>query len=166
MSRYDHLPLWRDASRLTVQLEHAVRGFPRYHKYAIGADLRRQALTVCRLIIVANTAIQDRASAVERLVLAVEELKLLIQMGKELRAFRSFKQFEQAAVLAAALVTPPLAAAGKRLVTRSMALFSAVATGRPATGSGRQLLRNVRRARPLIGASTRPSTFSARMMGA
>jgi hypothetical protein len=33
MARYDHLPIWKDA----------VRRFPRYHKYALGSDLRRQA---------------------------------------------------------------------------------------------------------------------------
>jgi hypothetical protein len=54
MARYDHLPIWRDAVRLATLLEEAVRRFgktpspPRHHKYALGADLRRQHYAVCR----------------------------------------------------------------------------------------------------------------------
>jgi hypothetical protein len=103
MARYDHLPIWKDAVALTALLEEVVRRFPRYHKYALGADLRRQAYAVCRGVVVANGERDGRLAAVERLVLAVEELKLLIQMGKEVRAFASFQEFERAAELAVAL---------------------------------------------------------------
>ena len=54
MARYDHLPIWKDAVTLAGVLEEAVRRFPRYHKYALGADLRRQAYAVCRGVVVAN----------------------------------------------------------------------------------------------------------------
>jgi hypothetical protein len=47
MARYDHLPIWKDAVALATLLEEAVRRFPRYHKYALGTDLRRQAYAVC-----------------------------------------------------------------------------------------------------------------------
>jgi len=103
MARYQHLPIWRDANRLLVLLEQAVRGFPRYHKYTLGSDLRRQAMRVCRLIIRTNNARVARDQELERLVLAVEDLKLMIQLGKELEAFRSFKEFQQATELAVAL---------------------------------------------------------------
>jgi hypothetical protein len=46
MARYDHLPIWKDAVALAALLEEVVRRFPRYHKYALGADLRRQAYAV------------------------------------------------------------------------------------------------------------------------
>lgn len=54
MARYDHLPIWKDAVALATLLEEAVRRFPRYHKYALGSDLRRQAYVVCRGVVVAN----------------------------------------------------------------------------------------------------------------
>jgi hypothetical protein len=38
------LPIWRDANRLLPVVELAVRQFPRYHQYALGTNLRRQAL--------------------------------------------------------------------------------------------------------------------------
>ncbi len=94
MARYQHLPIWRDANRLLILIEQTVRGFPRYHKYTLGSDLRRQAMLVCRLIIRANNTRAGREQALERLVLAVEDMKVLIQLGKELEAFQSFKVFQ------------------------------------------------------------------------
>ena len=56
MARYDHLPIWKTAMALAVLLEEAVMRFPRYHKYAPGTDLRRQAQRICVLVIRANEA--------------------------------------------------------------------------------------------------------------
>ncbi len=42
--RYKQLPLWRAATRFLLEIEDAVRRFPRYHKYTLGSDLRRQAM--------------------------------------------------------------------------------------------------------------------------
>jgi len=103
MARYQHLPIWHDANRLLIVIEEAVRQFPRYHKYTLGADLRRQAMNVCRRIIRANSLRQGREQQLEQLVLAVEDLKVLLQLGKEVQAFASFKQFQEAAELAVAV---------------------------------------------------------------
>jgi len=100
-TRQANLPIWRDANRLLVEVELAVRHFPRYHKYALGTDLRRQAMTVCRCIVRAATAQSEtRERTLERLVLAVEDLKLSIQLAKELHAFASFAEFARLAELA------------------------------------------------------------------
>ena len=40
MAYYKDLPIWRDAMRLAVEMEVAVRGFPRHHKHAPGDDQR------------------------------------------------------------------------------------------------------------------------------
>jgi hypothetical protein len=49
MLRQASLLLRRDANRLLLlEIKQAVRRFPRYHKYALGTDLRRQAMTLCR----------------------------------------------------------------------------------------------------------------------
>ena len=41
MSHTRHLPIWKAAFDLAVHLEHAVRRFPRYHKYTLGTELRQ-----------------------------------------------------------------------------------------------------------------------------
>ena len=98
-----NLPIWRDAQRLLVLTEQAVRRFPRYHKYTLGSDLRRQAMYLCRLV---NRAWRDqpnRLRHVQTLVSAVDEFKLLWQLGKGIQAFASFGQFQQLAELSVSL---------------------------------------------------------------
>jgi hypothetical protein len=99
----NNTPIWRDAQRLLVIVEEAVRRFPRYHKYTLGSDLRRQAMLLCRRV---NRAWRDssgRLRHVEHLIMAVDEFKMMLQLGKEVRAFSGFSQFQQLAELAVAL---------------------------------------------------------------
>lgn len=56
MARHRHLPIWKSAFDLVVHLENAVRRFPRYHKYALGQELRQCARRLCRLVAQANDA--------------------------------------------------------------------------------------------------------------
>jgi hypothetical protein len=93
------LPIWRDANNLLVAIEIAVRRFPRYHKYALGSDLLRQAMEVCRVIVRAARP-EGREQVLEHLVLAVEDLKISVQLAKELEAFASFGEFARIAEMA------------------------------------------------------------------
>ncbi len=84
----------KKTERLTIEIENAVRGFARYHKYAIGTDIRTAAMHVMK---VCNRAWRDRSRQhqwVSDLIWAVDELKLILQLASQLRAFKSFKQFE------------------------------------------------------------------------
>lgn len=97
--------MWRDAQRLLVDIEQVVRGFSRYHKYTLGSELRRQAMDINRLV--ARAAQQYEAEArlrlVEQLAWKVEDLKMSLQLGKELQAFTSFAQFQRLAEQAVTL---------------------------------------------------------------
>ncbi|MBK7001888.1 MAG: four helix bundle protein [Rhodoferax sp.] len=103
--RYRQLPLWRDATQLAREIENAVRQFPRYHKYVLGSDLRRQAMNVCRRVARAaqcdDTATRTRQ--IEQLVWQVEDLKMTLQLAKEVEAFASFAQFQRLVELIVAL---------------------------------------------------------------
>ena len=91
----------KDAERLMCDIELAVRTFPRYHKYAIGSELRGQARNVTRL---AHRTWRDRARQVEwsgKLAFAIDDLKFSLQLGKDVHAFKSFRQFEAIARLMA-----------------------------------------------------------------
>jgi hypothetical protein len=100
MKHMQQLPIWRDANRLLLAIEKAVAEFPRYHKYTLGSDLRAQAMGICRLIVRAYNEKNDQRRQVNRLVLAVDDLKVQIQLAKELRVFRHFKVFQDIAELA------------------------------------------------------------------
>lgn len=94
MRYLQHLPLWRDANALLLAIEQAVRHFPRYHKYTLGTDLRRQAMGICRLVVRAYHDKPRQAQQVQRLILAIDDLKVLVQLGKEQRAFQRCDEFE------------------------------------------------------------------------
>lgn len=96
-------PIVKLAERLLVDIEQAVRGFARYHKYAIGADLRREAMKVVRLTHRAWRQRNAQLDWTRRLVKAVDNLKITLQIGSRIHAFRSFGQFEAIARVAADL---------------------------------------------------------------
>jgi hypothetical protein len=54
--------IYRDCRRLLVHTEQAVRGFARYHKSTVGADLRRQAMAVMRPV---HHAVSDKTRQAE-----------------------------------------------------------------------------------------------------
>lgn len=95
MTTNNQLPeIAKKTERLMVDIEQVVRGFVRYHKYTLGSDLRTQAMAVARLC---HRAWRDRsrqAHWVAELIWAIDELKLSLQLGSQLRAFKSFRQFE------------------------------------------------------------------------
>lgn len=100
MAYYRHLPVWKAALDLAVHLEHAVRRFPRYHKYTLGTELRLTSQRLCRLVARANNAQQEaRWQALDELVLAVEEMKTLLTLAQETQAFAHFNEFAGATEL-------------------------------------------------------------------
>jgi hypothetical protein len=97
------LPIWRDANSLLVETEQIVKHFPRYHKYTLGSELRTQVMLICRLI---NRAWRDKDKAgyyLEKLIASVDDVKIQLQLGKELKVFRNFAEFERLVVLIMAI---------------------------------------------------------------
>lgn len=76
MARYDHLPIWKDTVSLATLLEEAVRRFSRYHKYALGTDLRRQAYAVCRGVVIAYANVRE-----ERYLKRGRKRRVLCEIG-------------------------------------------------------------------------------------
>ncbi|MDS4025770.1 MAG: hypothetical protein RKO25_02075 [Candidatus Contendobacter sp.] len=66
---------------LAALLEEVVRRFPRYHKYALGADLRRQAYAVCCGVVQAGEgserlqAARIRIAALPRLLRSLRRMR-------------------------------------------------------------------------------------------
>jgi hypothetical protein len=85
------------AERVLVEIEEVVRGFPRYHKYAIGTELRGRARTVAQASCRAWRDIDRRSERLRELDIAIDNLKLDLQTAQRLHAFKSFAQFESIA---------------------------------------------------------------------
>ena len=97
---YENLPIYKSSVQLCVYIEQSVQKFSRYHRYQLGADLRRQSRALVSLVIQANFA-GDKIAAITELRNNSEEMKLLVVLAKEVKAFNSFNQFQQAAQLSA-----------------------------------------------------------------
>jgi hypothetical protein len=86
-------PIVKLAERMLLEVEQAVRRFARFHKYQHGAVLRERAMRVAEL---AHFAWRERGALhrVEQLVDAVDSLKIALQLGQQIKAFASWRQFE------------------------------------------------------------------------
>lgn len=95
MAQAEHLPIYKSSYDLCLYLEQLVRGFSRYHKYALGADLRDGARRVLKLIVRAN-ARRDTVPLVLEIREELEELKVLLRLCHDVKAFPNFNAFEHA----------------------------------------------------------------------
>lgn len=93
MAHYEHLPIYKAALDLCVYFEKIVRYFNRCHKYIIGSDLRKLGIKSVVLVIKANN-IHDKLPLLLELKGTLEEIKILIKICKEIKAFNNFKSFE------------------------------------------------------------------------
>ncbi len=92
---YEALPIYKLAMATAIAIEKMVRAFPRFHRYTFGARLRDTSMDAVILIGRAYRRGPERAPIVAELVDRIEELKLLINLGREIQAFASFKQYAQ-----------------------------------------------------------------------
>ncbi len=95
MARTEHLPIYKAAYDLCLYLEQIVRNFSRYHKYAIGADLREHSRGALKLVVRANTR-YDKLPVQMELRETLEELKVLLRLCHDVQAFANFNAFEHA----------------------------------------------------------------------
>ena len=93
---YEGLPIYRAALDTTVAVHKAVATFSKLHKYALGAQLQRQSIEIVELVAASNRK-EDRVATLPQLCRAAENLKILVNLGKELEAFASFGQYAQIA---------------------------------------------------------------------
>ena len=86
----------QDVRRLRWELELAVQGFSRFHKYNSGGELRAQVKVVQRVVNDAwtedNKVVQ--AQLLDRLKQEIDQLKADMQLAQDVRAFRSPRQFQ------------------------------------------------------------------------
>jgi hypothetical protein len=100
---YQHLPIWQQANRLLLELEIIVKQFSRYHKYTIGTELRQVVLRLCKAIHRAFTRKYSKTKCIQHVVELIDDLKFQLRLGKELKAFKNFAQYEQLAELVVSL---------------------------------------------------------------
>jgi hypothetical protein len=95
MAQTEHLPIYKRAYDLCLYLEQVVHNFSRYHKYSLGQDLRDGARQVLKLVVRAN-ARRDKVPVQLALREELEELKVLLRLCQDVKAFPNFHSFEHA----------------------------------------------------------------------
>ncbi len=95
MAQTEHLPIYKRTYDLCLYPEQVVHNFSRYHKYALGADLRDGARRALKLVVRAN-ARRDKVPVLLELREELEELKVLLRLSQDVKAFSNFKSFEHA----------------------------------------------------------------------
>jgi hypothetical protein len=93
MSIHENLPIYKKALDLVVYIETVVANFSRYHKYTIGTELRNSSRRILLLIAKTNYAKDKRELLLETRD-NIAEVKIIIRICKEIKAFRSFKSYE------------------------------------------------------------------------
>lgn len=97
MAHYEHLPIYKKAMDFAIYIETIVRHFSRYHKYSLGSDLRHLARQTVRLVIRANSQ-RDQSQRINTLCqlrVTIEEVKICLRLGKEVKAFQNLNSFVQ-----------------------------------------------------------------------
>lgn len=85
---------------LVIYTENIVRNFSRYNKYTLGSDLRNKSRQIACQIMRANSLTEKR-DAIEELSALAEEMKILLRIGKETRAFPNFNSYSYSSAMLA-----------------------------------------------------------------
>ncbi len=92
MARTEHLPIYKATYDLCLHFEQVVHGFSRYHKYSLGADLRDGGRSALKLVVRAN-ARRDKTPVLLELRERLEELKVVLRLCQDVKAFPNFNSF-------------------------------------------------------------------------
>jgi len=93
-----NFPIFRSALELCVYIETIVKSFDKYHKYTIGEDMWKFSKDML-FIINPVGFVKDKTRVLTKLRDRCEDMKMLLLIAKELKAFKSFKQFEYSSKL-------------------------------------------------------------------
>ncbi len=83
MSRFEHLPIYKQAYSLLVEFHNLVPNFPRKYKFEIGSKIINDLTESILIIIEINSKI-NKKELIEKLILIFEKVLLQIRIIKSL----------------------------------------------------------------------------------
>ncbi len=98
MQYQNKFPIYRNATRLVIAIEECVKKFPRYHKYTVGSEMRKNTYDVLTAITYSINNTQTRIQSIKKAHDFSEVLKIKIHLAKSITNL-SFKIFEHLATL-------------------------------------------------------------------
>jgi hypothetical protein len=84
MARYQHLPIFKEAYDLNIEIHKRVDSFPRVHRYSMGERLKNLTMDFLDLMVQANSRI-DKFKTLEKSEFILERLKIYIRTCFDLK---------------------------------------------------------------------------------
>ena len=78
---------------MVIYFERIVKNFSRYNKYTPGTEIRKLSYEIIRLIVKANSS-KRKIKYLEMIREKLEELKIVLRICKEIKAFHNFNSYE------------------------------------------------------------------------
>lgn len=95
MAQFAHLPIYKKAYDLALFTHRFAAVLPREHRYTFGAKLKESGIELLLLIIRANSKI-DKKEDLEKASEKLEEIKILVRLGHDLKII-GLKKYEESA---------------------------------------------------------------------
>ncbi|MDP3052655.1 MAG: four helix bundle protein [bacterium] len=95
MAQFAHLPIYKKSYDLALFMHCLTITFPREHRYTFGAGLKENSIELLLLIIQANSKI-DKREVLEKASEKLEEIKILVRLGHDLKII-GIKKYEESA---------------------------------------------------------------------
>lgn len=87
----EELQVYKKSLELVVYFENLVRNFDRYHKYAMGLEVRKSSQRVLMLVAKANVK-KFRIECLKEAIEILEELRIMVRICAEIKCFKSYSQ--------------------------------------------------------------------------
>ena len=85
MATYDNLPVYKASYDLLVEIFSFVKTFSKEYKYTIGEEIKKEAMSIIRMVYRANSSIQNRKEYLIEARTHVETLRLYLRLARDLR---------------------------------------------------------------------------------
>lgn len=82
--RYNHLPIFQLAYKLTLEVYKTTHQFPREYRYTLGQKLKQQSSCLIDSVITANS-LEDKAPTLEEMMTRVEQLRIHLRLACDLK---------------------------------------------------------------------------------
>jgi len=92
MAKYNHLPIFQETYKLTLEIHQTVDQFPRAHKYVLGQRLKDITSDLMDLIVEANSK-QEKAEILEQARLKLEKFRIHLRLSFDLKIL-GLKKYE------------------------------------------------------------------------
>jgi hypothetical protein len=92
MAQYNHLPIFQQAYKMTLEIFRATDQFPRAYKYSLGQELKQNATHFLDLVVAANTKTR-KLETLEDARILLERVRIHLRLACDLKIL-GLKHFE------------------------------------------------------------------------